>query len=48
VIDGLPDGSRVAAEEIFGPVLAVQRVRDVDAAIEIVAAQPFALSGGLF
>ena len=48
VIDGLPRGSRVSEEEIFGPVLAVERVASVDAACEIVAGQPFALTGGLF
>jgi RHH-type transcriptional regulator, proline utilization regulon repressor / proline dehydrogenase / delta 1-pyrroline-5-carboxylate dehydrogenase len=48
VIDGLRPGSRVTEEEIFGPVLAVERVRSVDEACEIVSAQPFALTGGLF
>ena len=48
VVDGLPPGSRVAEEEIFGPLLAVQRVRDIDEACAIVSAQPFALTGGLF
>jgi RHH-type proline utilization regulon transcriptional repressor/proline dehydrogenase/delta 1-pyrroline-5-carboxylate dehydrogenase len=44
----LPDGSAVLEEEIFGPVLAIQRVRDVAHACEIVDALPFALTGGLF
>ncbi len=48
VIDGLPRGSRVAEEEIFGPVLAVERVASIDEACEIVSDQPFALTGGLF
>jgi RHH-type proline utilization regulon transcriptional repressor/proline dehydrogenase/delta 1-pyrroline-5-carboxylate dehydrogenase len=48
VIDRLPRGSRVTEEEIFGPVLAVERVASVDEACEIVAGQPFALTGGLF
>ena len=48
VVDGLPPGSAVAEEEIFGPLLAVERVRDIEAACAIVAAQPFALTGGLF
>jgi RHH-type proline utilization regulon transcriptional repressor/proline dehydrogenase/delta 1-pyrroline-5-carboxylate dehydrogenase len=48
VVDGLPAGSRVAEEEIFGPLLAVQRVGGIDEACEIVSAQPFALTGGLF
>jgi RHH-type proline utilization regulon transcriptional repressor/proline dehydrogenase/delta 1-pyrroline-5-carboxylate dehydrogenase len=48
LVERLPAGSRVAEEEIFGPVLAMQRVRSVDEACEIVAGQPFALTGGLF
>jgi RHH-type transcriptional regulator, proline utilization regulon repressor / proline dehydrogenase / delta 1-pyrroline-5-carboxylate dehydrogenase len=48
VIDGLRKGSPVTEEEIFGPVLAVERVKSMDEACEIVAAQPFALTGGLF
>ncbi|RKQ88254.1 RHH-type proline utilization regulon transcriptional repressor/proline dehydrogenase/delta 1-pyrroline-5-carboxylate dehydrogenase [Solirubrobacter pauli] len=48
VIDGLPAGSRVTEEEIFGPVLAVESVASVDEAVEIVANLPFALTGGLF
>ena len=37
VIDGLPAGSRVTEEEIFGPVLAVERGASIDEACEIVA-----------
>jgi len=48
VIDGLKRGSRVTEEEIFGPVLAVERVKTVDEAVEIVGQSPFALTGGLF
>ena len=48
IVDGLPLGSRVAEEEIFGPLLAVQSVRNVDEACRIVSNQPFALTGGLF
>jgi RHH-type proline utilization regulon transcriptional repressor/proline dehydrogenase/delta 1-pyrroline-5-carboxylate dehydrogenase len=44
----LPPGSPVLEEEIFGPVLAIERVRDVEHACEIVDGQPFALTGGLF
>ena len=35
-------------EEIFGPLLAVSRVRDMDEACDVVDALPFALTGGLF
>ncbi len=44
----LPSGSPVLAEEIFGPLLAIERVRDVEHACEIVDGLPFALTGGLF
>jgi RHH-type proline utilization regulon transcriptional repressor/proline dehydrogenase/delta 1-pyrroline-5-carboxylate dehydrogenase len=48
VAAGLSPGSPVLEEEIFGPLLALERVRDVEHACEIVEAQPFALTGGLF
>ena len=35
-------------EEIFGPLLAVERVPSVDAAMDRIEALPFALTGGLF
>jgi RHH-type proline utilization regulon transcriptional repressor/proline dehydrogenase/delta 1-pyrroline-5-carboxylate dehydrogenase len=44
----LPDDSPVLSDEIFGPLLAVTRVRDVDEACDVVEALPFALTGGLF
>jgi RHH-type proline utilization regulon transcriptional repressor/proline dehydrogenase/delta 1-pyrroline-5-carboxylate dehydrogenase len=44
----LPDDSPVLGEEIFGPVLAVQRVRNIEAACDIVDSLSFALTGGLF
>jgi RHH-type proline utilization regulon transcriptional repressor/proline dehydrogenase/delta 1-pyrroline-5-carboxylate dehydrogenase len=44
----LPSGSPVLEEEIFGPLLAVQRVRDVEQACELVDGLAFALTGGLF
>ena len=44
----LPEDSPVVREEIFGPLLAVTRVRSVDHACEIVESLPFALTGGLF
>ena len=43
-----PAGSRVLHEEVFGPLLAVERVASVERACEIVAAQPFGLTCGLF
>ncbi|MEA2281364.1 MAG: RHH-type transcriptional regulator, proline utilization regulon repressor / proline dehydrogenase [Solirubrobacteraceae bacterium] len=44
----LPADSSVLGEEIFGPLLAVERVRDIDEACDRVDASPFALTGGLF
>jgi RHH-type proline utilization regulon transcriptional repressor/proline dehydrogenase/delta 1-pyrroline-5-carboxylate dehydrogenase len=48
VATGLPDGSPVLEEEIFGPLLAVESVASVEAACDAVDALPFALTGGLF
>jgi RHH-type proline utilization regulon transcriptional repressor/proline dehydrogenase/delta 1-pyrroline-5-carboxylate dehydrogenase len=44
----LPPDSAVLREEVFGPLLAVERVRDMEAACDLVDASPFALTGGLF
>jgi RHH-type transcriptional regulator, proline utilization regulon repressor / proline dehydrogenase / delta 1-pyrroline-5-carboxylate dehydrogenase len=44
----LPEDSPVNREEIFGPLLSLTRVRDVDEAMEVVDSLPFALTGGLF
>ena len=44
----LPAGSAVLEDEIFGPLLAVERVAGVEAALEIVEGMPFALTGGLY
>ncbi len=44
----LAPGSPVLEEEIFGPLLAVQRVRDVEQACDVVDSLAFALTGGLF
>ena len=48
LVADLPDDSPVLSDEIFGPLLALTRVRDVDEACDIVDALPFALTGGLF
>jgi RHH-type proline utilization regulon transcriptional repressor/proline dehydrogenase/delta 1-pyrroline-5-carboxylate dehydrogenase len=48
VATDLPAGSAVLEEEIFGPLLAIERVPDVERACDIVDGQPFALTGGLF
>jgi RHH-type proline utilization regulon transcriptional repressor/proline dehydrogenase/delta 1-pyrroline-5-carboxylate dehydrogenase len=44
----LPSDSRIVNEEVFGPVLSSERVADVEAALEIVEAGPYGLTGGLF
>jgi RHH-type transcriptional regulator, proline utilization regulon repressor / proline dehydrogenase / delta 1-pyrroline-5-carboxylate dehydrogenase len=44
----LPADSPVLMEEIFGPLLAVERVRDVDAACDRVDELSYALTGGLY
>ena len=45
--DLLP-GSPVLTEEIFGPLLAVERVATVEQALDAVAEAPFALTAGVF
>ena len=44
----LPRDHPVLHEEIFGPLLAVEAVRDVDDACDRVDELPFALTGGLY
>jgi RHH-type transcriptional regulator, proline utilization regulon repressor / proline dehydrogenase / delta 1-pyrroline-5-carboxylate dehydrogenase len=44
----LPEESPVNREEVFGPLLSVTAVQDVDAAMDIVDSLPMALTGGLF
>ena len=48
VATGLPADSPLLREEIFGPLLTVEPVRDVDDACDRVDALPVALTGGLF
>jgi RHH-type proline utilization regulon transcriptional repressor/proline dehydrogenase/delta 1-pyrroline-5-carboxylate dehydrogenase len=44
----VPPGSRLAQEEIFGPVLAVMRAGDLDEALAIANGTDYALTGGMF
>jgi RHH-type transcriptional regulator, proline utilization regulon repressor / proline dehydrogenase / delta 1-pyrroline-5-carboxylate dehydrogenase len=44
----VPPGSTLAQEEIFGPVLAVLRARDLTHALEIANGTVYALTGGLY
>jgi RHH-type proline utilization regulon transcriptional repressor/proline dehydrogenase/delta 1-pyrroline-5-carboxylate dehydrogenase len=48
LVADLPADSPVLGDEIFGPLLAVERVRDVSQACDIVDGLSFALTGGLF
>jgi RHH-type proline utilization regulon transcriptional repressor/proline dehydrogenase/delta 1-pyrroline-5-carboxylate dehydrogenase len=48
VASDLSADSAVLSEEVFGPLLAIERVRDVQQACEVVDRLPFALTGGLF
>jgi RHH-type transcriptional regulator, proline utilization regulon repressor / proline dehydrogenase / delta 1-pyrroline-5-carboxylate dehydrogenase len=48
VVAGLPRDSPVLNEEIFGPLLAIDRVSGVEEACDVVDGLPFALTGGLF
>ncbi len=48
LLSGLPAGSPLLHEEIFGPVLTVESVPDIDAALALVEELPYALTGGLF
>jgi RHH-type proline utilization regulon transcriptional repressor/proline dehydrogenase/delta 1-pyrroline-5-carboxylate dehydrogenase len=46
-VDLTPESS-VLSDEIFGPLLAIERVRDVEHAMDVVTSLPVALTGGLF
>nr|MBA2505959.1 aldehyde dehydrogenase family protein [Thermoleophilaceae bacterium] len=48
VVADLPEDSRVLTEEVFGPLVAIESVKDVSAALERVDSSPFALTAGLF
>ena len=41
-------GATIAREEIFGPVIAVIKVRDLDGALAVANSTDYALTGGLF
>ncbi|MBX6312345.1 MAG: L-glutamate gamma-semialdehyde dehydrogenase [Isosphaeraceae bacterium] len=47
VADVRPE-ARIAQEEIFGPILAVLRARDLDEALQIANGTVYALTGGLY
>jgi RHH-type proline utilization regulon transcriptional repressor/proline dehydrogenase/delta 1-pyrroline-5-carboxylate dehydrogenase len=48
VASDLPPDSAVLREEVFGPLLTVEPIRDLEQGCEIVESLPYALTGGLF
>jgi RHH-type proline utilization regulon transcriptional repressor/proline dehydrogenase/delta 1-pyrroline-5-carboxylate dehydrogenase len=48
IFEGIRPGDRLAQEEIFGPVLAVLKVKDFDEALEVANGTAYALTGGVF
>ena len=48
LVGDIDPGSRVLREEVFGPLLTIERVPSVEVACERVESLPFALTGGLF
>jgi 1-pyrroline-5-carboxylate dehydrogenase len=48
IVEGVDCRSRIAQEEIFGPVLAVIRAKDFDDAINIANCTPYGLTGALY
>src|SRR6058998_2216887 len=48
IFTGVKQNMRIAREEIFGPVLSVLKVRDLDEAIEVANGTDYALTGGFF
>ena len=48
IFSGIKPHHRLAKEEIFGPVLAVMRVKDFDEALEVANSSEYKLTGGVF
>jgi RHH-type proline utilization regulon transcriptional repressor/proline dehydrogenase/delta 1-pyrroline-5-carboxylate dehydrogenase len=48
IFEGLTPQCRIAQEEVFGPVLAVMRVKDFEQALDWAMSTRFALTGGVF
>jgi RHH-type proline utilization regulon transcriptional repressor/proline dehydrogenase/delta 1-pyrroline-5-carboxylate dehydrogenase len=48
IVKGITPQHRIAQEEVFGPVLAVMRVKDFDHALEWANSTQYALTGGVF
>ncbi|MFI5461074.1 MAG: L-glutamate gamma-semialdehyde dehydrogenase [Isosphaerales bacterium] len=48
IVADVQPGARLAQEEIFGPVLAVLRAKDLDDGLRIANGTPYALTGGIY
>src|SRR5213082_1754073 len=48
IFTGVNPNTRIGCEEIFGPVLSVLKVRDLDEAIKVANGTDYALTGGFF
>lgn len=48
IVEGITPEHRIAQEEVFGPVLAVMKVRDFDQALEWANSTAYALTGAVF
>ena len=48
IVAEAPEGARLMSEEAFGPVVVVQPVADVDAALAVANASEFGLQGACF
>ena len=48
IVDGITRDHRIAQEEVFGPVLAVMRAKDMDEALDIANSTRFALTGAIY
>ena len=48
IVADVEPSARIAQEEIFGPVLAVLRAKDLDDALKIANGTQYALTGGLY
>ena len=48
IFSGITQADRLACEEVFGPVVALIRVKSFDEALEVANATPYRLTGAIF
>ncbi len=48
ILENVPPTTRIACQEVFGPVVAVNRYQDLDHAIQLANQTPFGLQAGIF